>query len=324
VHHFPLKSTQFPSKEKLLLTARPITQFSYPVLLLVAAWLQFSQLAGCERHSHPELRGHLFFGSGQYLGRLDLRDGSTSVEANLGDVSIRRVSAYGDENLLLTVFGVVNHKETYRLMQYEIATGQTGTLFKGWKGLYLAGQEMLVYDDRLRLRAKVRSESGRVGVELAQHDFGDRIQLIPVSDSRFLYSIGDTEGERIFAHDAYAQTTKYLEKLSAVCGLDGAIWIDAYQQLLCRTTISSGQFESYTFFDLDGTPQGRLSLPESTSFRAVAYLQDQEALVLTQSWRSLIGGKGRTAIWIYKLGSDEAYRLVKDQYLGETVVYKPE
>jgi hypothetical protein len=65
-------------------------------------------------------------------------------------------------------------------------------------------------------------------------------------------------------------------------------------------------------------------LPESRSFRAVAYLQDQEALVLTQPWYTLIGQRGKTAIWIYDLGSDEYYRLVKDQYLGETVVYKSE
>jgi hypothetical protein len=53
-------------------------------------------------------------------------------------------------------------------------------------------------------------------------------------------------------------------------------------------------------------------------------LQDQESLVLTQPWRSLIGNRGKTAIWIYDLGSDDYYRLVKDQYLGETVVYKSE
>jgi len=290
--------------------------------LLVAASLLLMLLAGCEQPSHPELRGHLYFGSGQYLGRLDLRDGSASVEANLGDVSIRGVSAYGDENLLLTVFGIVNHQESYRLMQYEIATGQTGILFSGRKGLYLGGPEMLVYDDRLRLRAKVHSESGRVDVELAQHEFGDRVHLVPVSDSQFLYSIGGTEGGWIFAHDAIAQTTIKLEKLSAVCSLDGAIWIDASRQLLCRITTSSGQFQSYSFFGLDGTPRGRLSLPERGSFRAIAYLQDQGSLVLTQSWRSLIGNRGKTAIWIYNLGSNEYYRLVKDQYLGETVVYK--
>ena len=307
-----------------MLTSRPITRLSCLLFFPVAASLLFTQLAGCEQPSYPELRGHLYFGSGQYLGRLDLRDGSTSVEANLGDVSIRRVSAYGDENLLLTVFGIVNHKETYRLMQYEIATGQTGILFNGREGLYIADQEMLVYDDRLRLRAKVSSEGRRVDVELAQHRFGDRIQLIAMSDSSFLYSIGDTDRELIFVHDANTHTTKTLEKLSAVCGLDGAIWIDASRQLLCRMTTASGQFESYSFFDLDGTPRGRLSLPETRSFRAVAYLHDQESLVLTQPWRSLIGNRGKTAIWIYDLGSDEHYRLVKDQYLGETVVYKSE
>ena len=255
---------------------------------------------------------------------MDLRDGSTSVEANLGDVSIRRVSAYGDENLLLTVFGIVNHKDTYRLMQYETATGQTGVLFNGRNGLYLAGEEMLVYDDGLRLRAKVRSGNRRVDVELVKYEFGERVRLTPLPGSVFLYSIADGEGAPIFLHDATTQATEPLQQLSEVCGLDGAIWIDAYQQLLCRTTASSGRFQSYSFFDLDGTLHGRLDLPESRSFRVVAYLQDQEALVLTQSWRSLIGDRGKTAIWIYKLGSDESYRLVKDQYLGDTVVYKPE
>ena len=305
-------------------TSRPITRISCLLSLLVAASLLSTLIAGCEQPDHPELRCHLYFGSGQYLGRLDLRDGSTSVEANLGDVSIRRVRAYGDENLLLTIFGIVNHKETYRLMQFETATGQTGILFKGREGLYLAGQEMLVYHDRLRLRAKVRSESGRVEVELAEYEFGDRIQLIPVSDSSFLYSINDPERELIFVHDANTHATKRLEKLSAGCGLDGAIWIGASRQLLCRMTTPSGQFASYSFFDLDGNPHGRLSLPNSRSFRAVAYLQDQESLVLTQPWRSLIGNRGKTAIWIYDLGSDDCYRLVKDQYLGETVVYKSE
>ena len=294
------------------------------MISLVAASLLLTLLAGCERHPHPELRGHLFFASGQYLGLLDLRDGSTSVEANLGDVSIRRVAAYGEENLLLTVFGIVNHRETYRLMQYEIATGQTGILFDGMTSLYLAGEEMLVYDDRYRLRAKVRGKNERIDVELARHDFGDRVQLVPVSDSGFLYSIGDAQGAPIFLHDAIRQISEPLQKLSAVCALDGAIWIDEYQQLLCMTTTASGQFESYSFFDLDGIFHGSLSLPESESFRAVAYLHDQGSLVLTQPWRSLVGGRSKTAIWIYELGNDECYRLVKDQYLGDTVVFMPE
>jgi hypothetical protein len=87
VGHFPLKLTQFPSKENSLLISRPITRISCLLPLLVAASLPFTQLAGCEQAAHQELHGYLYFGSGQYLGQLDLRDGSTSVEANLGDVS---------------------------------------------------------------------------------------------------------------------------------------------------------------------------------------------------------------------------------------------
>ena len=57
------------------------------------------------------------------------------------------------------------------------------------------------------------------------------------------------------------------------------------------------------------------------SYRAVAYLADQDALVLTEAWNTLVSGSERYAIWIYDLASDRMVRLVGDQYLGSSVVY---
>ena len=100
--------------------------------LLVAVLL----LQGCESDEQPEYRGSLYFGTGAYLGRLDLRNGNVALLANLGDTVIREVAAFGDDQLLLSVFGPVNHKDTFRLMQYELAGGGLATLFNGRHGRY--------------------------------------------------------------------------------------------------------------------------------------------------------------------------------------------
>lgn len=300
------------------------TQFLRARLILLAASFLLTQLAGCERQSHPELRGSLYFGSGQYLGRLDLRDGSTSVEANLGDVSIRQVSAFGDGNLLLTVFGPVNDTGTHRLVQYEMATGQSATLFNGRNGHYLPGMEALVYDDGSRLRVKIRAANQREEVELGRHKLHTKLQLVPVSDSVFIYSAGDDTESPIFAYDVDARATTPLEKLSLACDLNGAVWIETRQQLLCRTSASLGEVSSYVFVGLDGTFHGRFRLPELMSFQVLAHIPDQAALVLTETWRGFISDRPKTAVWIYQMDSDEAYQLVKDQYLGDSVVYRPD
>ena len=73
---------------------------------------------------------------------------------------------------------------------------------------------------------------------------------------------------------------------------------------------------------LAGEVLGRLDLPDAGPFRALAHLHDQDALVLSESWQTLIGDNTRHAIWIYDLGSNRKMRLVKNQELGSHVVYR--
>ena len=110
------------------------------------------QIAACGGPDHEELRGSLYFAAGNYLALLDLRDGSTSVVANLGDAEIRSLSPQLEDRLLLTVYGSENARETRHLVLYDLDTRQTLTLLNGHIGHYLPGTKTLIFDDGVRTR----------------------------------------------------------------------------------------------------------------------------------------------------------------------------
>ena len=85
------------------------------ILLLLVAFAML--LVACRPPEQPEMRGSLYFGAGNYLAELDLRDGSTSVVANLGDVEIQEMSSQLDERLLLSVLAAHRHPGTGRVYQ---------------------------------------------------------------------------------------------------------------------------------------------------------------------------------------------------------------
>ena len=44
--------------------------------------------------------------------------------------------------------------------------------------------------------------------------------------------------------------------------------------------------------------------------------------MLTEAWKTFVGGNTRYAVWIYDLSTEQMVRLVKDQVLGSHVVYR--
>lgn len=271
-------------------------------------------LSGCGPGETREYRGHLYFGAGTYLGQLDLRDGSVAVLANLGDTVIRELDAFGDEQLLMSVFGPVDHKDTFRLMQYEIRSNGMATLIDGRHGRYLPVPEALIFDDGANLRVRIYGGGPMEELTVVEHRFGSRVRILQVSETQFLFSI-DPAGA-IFLFDVETRESRPLPGLSNECRLDGALWINARAALLCKRE------SDYAFIDLSGLVQGSLELADATPFRAVAYLADQDALVLTEAWTTAVSGSTRYAIWVYDLASDRKVRLVKDQYLGSSAVYR--
>jgi hypothetical protein len=280
---------------------------------LVFGLLLFS---GCEPDETREYWGNLYFAAGSYLGQLDLRDGSVSVLANVGDADIREIDAFGDDQLLLTIFGPVNRKDTFRLMQFNLDTFGLVTLINGRHGRYLPAPEALIFDDGVHLRARVYGDGPMEELTIIRHRFGSRVRVLQVSAASILYSVDPANA--IYSFDVVSRALRALPELSEKCQLDGALWVDAREALLCKHEDAP---QSYSLVGLDGSARGVLAILDASSYRAVAYLADQDALVLTEAWNTVVSGSERYAIWIYDLASDRMVRLVGDQYLGSSVVY---
>ncbi len=288
-------------------------------ILAISAVVLTVQLSGCQRQQPPEMRGSLYFGAGNYLAEMDLRDGSTSVVANLGDAEIQEMSLQLDERLLLTVLGRVNHRDVHRLVLFDIESRQTLTLATGRHGRYLPGTRVLVYDDGAALLMSENVSGAWRDTEVLKHRFNAQVRIVPISATRFLYV---EVGRTIQVYDKETDVSTALEGLSEHCDLDYTLWLAELERLLCRSPQDDGTYR-YPLVGLDGSVSEELSLPVAKSFRPLAWLPDQDALVLSEKWYRPLSDRPNAAVWVYRLEADEAFRLVDDQYLGNWVVYNP-
>jgi len=284
---------------------------------LVSLLVGLFVLQGCGPGEQREYRGDLYFGTGAYLARLDLRNGNVSLLANLGDTVIREIAEFGDEQLLLSVFGPVNHENTFRLMQYELDGGGLATLLTGRHGRYLPEPEALLFGDGSRLKMRVYGGRAMEESVIARHRVGAGVHIMQISATEFIYGI-DTD-TTIHRFDVESFESRPLQALSSQCRLDGALWIAQRDALLCKRGGAAGD---YAFVSLSGDVLASLDIPDARAFRAVAHLHDQDAVVLTEAWNTFLGDNTRYAVWIYELSSGRKVRLVKDQVLGSHVVYR--
>ena len=73
------------------------------------------------------------------------------------------------------------------------------------------------------------------------------------------------------------------------------------------------------FFGADQAPARLTRFREK--FLALAYISDQGALILKESWQSQFGGQEKSAVWAHDIHSGENHRLSGTQNLGASVVY---
>jgi len=299
-----------------------VPRYSFPTrigaLARTTVFLLLGLIAACDEAPPVELSGYLYFGSGNYLVQLSLRNGSTAIAGKLADVDIRDIKRYGDVSLLLTVVGPVNRKETWRLLRFDLDVGHAAILFDSHGGLYLPGPETLLYDDGVRLRATVWDGDDPEIIVVDRHAVSAMMHLIAVSPSAAIYSAGDGPIRR---YDFGDRSRTDLDALSAVCSLPHAVWIRGRQRLLCRLRDASAGPPAYALVGLDGEVDTRLSLPDGGPFKAVAYLPDYDAAVFTESWKGFFGDRRKTAVWIYDFSRGVAWRLLEDQYLGDSAVF---
>ena len=285
---------------------------------LFLLFLSGMAIVACTADEKDELRGSLYFAYGPYVALLDLRDGSTSVATNLGDAEIQSLSPQLDNRLLLTVFGNENQRDAHRLVLYDLETQQTLTLLNGREGHYLPGTRTLVFDDGVRIYITEKIKGAWEKTEVVEHRYNAVVEIVPISATRFIYRVADGP---LFVYDKTAGRSIALSGLDQVCRPDRALWIERREQMLCQVRREDGTFE-YAFVGLDGSKHEMLPLPAAQDFRPVAWLADQDTLVLTEQWFSWFTKRPRSAIWILRIDTGDVYRLVDDQYLGESVFYR--
>lgn len=283
----------------------------------VCALLFIVLLAGCAPEDREDLRGSLYFAAGKYLAALDLRDGSTSVIANLGDAELLSLSPQLDERLLLSVISTENKRRTHQLVLYDIATKQRLTLRNGRFGHYFPGTRVLVFDDGVSLWVTERQNGGWEKTEVLEHRFNANLDIRPISNTRFIYRLEDGPFQ---AYDRSTGDSIPLHGLESHCLLDRALWIAQREQMLCQVDGSDG-LRGYAYVALDGSEVDALPLPGDRDLRPIAYLPDQDVLVFTERWQGTISDRWKWAVWAYRPDTGELYRLLDDQYLGDTVVY---
>lgn len=280
-------------------------------------------LQSCERGEQLDLHGHLYFASGNYVGDLDLVKGTSVIVANRGAVTIHDISGFGNKRFLMAETAVVETREVPRISWVDIETGQAETLFSGVAARYLGAHSALVWDDGSRLHVTSRRRNSSVNAQITSHSLNQLSTIIDVSDNMVLFETGIPEQRGIHSYDVGTRQLQPRETLSAVCKLEGSVWLADRGQLACQARTQSGDGTEYLLTDLDGNVRGRLALPQNKQFLALAYAADQQVLILTEPWRTVLGGE-RFAVWAYDLITGQSHRILKNQYLGASAVYVDE
>jgi hypothetical protein len=301
------------------MTKLPAFQFPCGIRFFLLVLL-VAMCGACDAPARSGPGGYLYFGSGNYLGKFSLHDGSSQIVAYLGDLSAIAVGPYSDGDLLLTVRRVVNQQDTRMIGRFDVAQNHYKTLFVGDSAVYLPDREITVYDDGFAIQTSRVEDRERKITTVYSHGHHEQVTLVTISDSEILFQIAATDSNRIFHYDAVAESLAELDALAEECDLEGALWVADQEQMLCHLPGDPRANREYRFVSPDGMVGATLQLPNENVFRPIVYLPDKQQLVLTELWQGLWSRKARYGVWIYELDSGESYRLVKDQYLGDHVV----
>lgn len=289
----------------------------YRLLPGIAGLALILQVTACNGPGHEELRGSLYFAAGNYLALLDLRDGSTSVAANLGDADIRSLSPQLEDRILLTVYGSENARETRHLVLYDLDNRQTLTLLNGHIGHYLPGTKTLVFDDGVRTYVTERVRGNWEKTEVVEHRYNQGVDIVPISPTRFIYRVADGP---LYVYDKTAGRSIELSGLDSTCRFERSLWFADREQMLCQLR-RDDESREYAFVGLDGTALDSVPLPSSRDLKPLAFLPDQGVIILSERWRGGLADRVKWGVWVYRFSTQEVYRLLDDQYLGDYVLY---
>ena len=272
-------------------------------------------LAGCDAPGGSA--GYVYFAAGNYLGRLDLANGRNTIAVSLGNMTIQQISRVDDTRLLLSVRAPVDYLEIDRILRVDVVTGRREPLFEGSFARFLPATGTVIFDDGNQLLAARRRTENYSDPVIHSHKLHAVSAVIVTSENELLFESRIDGKLRIFRYNDATRLTEELAPLSELCQLDGAVWISALSKLACKTQSSS----TYVITDIAATSPTAINLPQGKSFRALAYLPNQHALILSEAWQGWFAKTQKSAVWLYQFDSQTSRRLFKNQHLGDSVVY---
>lgn len=277
-------------------------------------------LSACETEQTNTYQGGLYFGQGSYLMRLSLQDGSLSVVGHLGDSIIREISAFGGNHLLIAESASVNQRRVRRISWFDLETGESADLYGGPRARYLPAGNVIVYDDGSDLFA-VPQIDGSANRVIHSHSKNQLTSMTVASDRVLLFESGDSGQKVIHSWNSVTSELEQLHDLTAVCRLQGSVWIDSLERLACKERNGPLASAAYILADVAGNVDGALNLPTDEEYLALSYIESQDALILQETSSSILGERDQNVVWIHDILTGTNQRVPGSINLGGYVVY---
>jgi hypothetical protein len=150
-----------------------------------------------------------------------------------------------------------------------------------------------------------------------EHRYNQGVDIVPISPTRFIYRVADGQ---LYVYDKTAGRSIELIGLDSTCRFERSLWFADREQMLCQLRRDDESHE-YAFVGLDGTALDSVPLPSSRDLKPLAFLPDQGVIILTERWRGGLADRVKWGVWVYRFRTQEVYRLLDDQYLGDYVLY---
>lgn len=288
--------------------------------MLVATSLLALVLVSCEARRSTEYQGGLYFGQGSYLMRYSLRDGSLSVVGHLGDTVIREISPLRSDHLLIAETAWANERRVPRISWFSLETSESVDLYAGLHARYLATGNVIVYDDGESLYA-VPQRPDSDNIVIFTHEKNELNHLLEATPGLLLFETREAGTPVVRSWNTSSGELRELDALTDACRLNGAIWITPLQRLACKRRGGAFAQAEYVLAALDGTVDRPLRLPVDKQFRALSFIEEQDALVLSETWRGLLGKQDQHSVWVLDIQAGESHRLPGDVNLGISAVY---
>lgn len=280
-------------------------------------------MVSCGSSEDNAYHGYLYFAQGSYLMRFSLHDGSLSVVTNLGNKKIQEISQLGEGRLLISELASINRKNVAGISWLDLKTGRSESLYSGYQARFVSGAGVIVYDDGTKLYSVPLAGDSEIDTIILSYKRHQLTAMVEVSDDRLLFETRKEDQPVIYVYQAVSGELQSLDQLTGLCRLEGAVWIGDLGQLACRKRggESDEAAGAYVLADLDGNLMASLLLPEGEKFLALAYINEQGALIFKESWFRQFGGQEKSAVWAHDIHTGENRRLSGTQNLGPSVVY---